>query len=50
MCGACVYVFIFNSWLQKSGEVVDCPGFDCDFSEAKGCVEGCLQEQKVPAP
>jgi len=38
-----------NSGLQKSGEVVHCSGFDRDFSEAKGCVEGCLQEQKVLA-
>ena len=25
-------------------EVEHCPGFDGDFSEAEGCVEGCLQE------
>ncbi|BAT96528.1 hypothetical protein VIGAN_08348400 [Vigna angularis var. angularis] len=32
---------------EKSGEVVNCPGFDCDLKEAKGCIEGCLQEQKT---
>ena len=37
-------------WMQKSGEVVNCPGTDCDFTKAEGCSEGSLQEQEIFAP
>lgn len=36
-------------WLQKGGEIVNCPGVDCYFTEAEGCSKGGLQEQEVHA-
>ena len=30
--------------MQQSGAAFDCAGADGDFAEAKGCIEGGLQE------
>lgn len=40
---------LLYTWLQKSCEVVNCPGADCYATEAEGCSEGSLQEQEAHA-
>lgn len=35
--------------MQQGGKVVYCTGSDCDFTEAKSCSSGSLQEQEIPA-
>lgn len=39
--------FLDRCVFQQGGEAVDRSGFDSDFSEAEGCIEGSLQEQEV---
>lgn len=38
---------VFFGWFcvfQQGCEAVNCSGFDSDFPEAEGCIEGSLQE------
>ena len=36
-------------WMQQSGSAFDSAGADSDFPEAKGSVEGSLQEEEIPS-